>query len=100
MTGNENKSRVTSGPVRPVPSQATEKILERASGDGAADHSPPAECRIDPTSWKISIQRSTCSPSLRGPEIGGTASCTVIDVRDNIVGFGDADRIYQLFEEY
>ena len=37
---------------------------------------------------------------LRGPEIGGTETCTIIDVRDNILGFGDADRVYTLFEEY
>lgn len=37
---------------------------------------------------------------LRGPAIGGTASCKLIDVRDNIIGFGDQDRVYRYFEEY
>lgn len=37
---------------------------------------------------------------LRGPAIGGTESCTIVDVRDNIVGFGDADSVYELFDEY
>ena len=37
---------------------------------------------------------------LRGPAIGGTPSCKVIDVRDNIIGYGDADRVYDYFEEY
>jgi DNA repair protein RadD len=37
---------------------------------------------------------------LRGPAIGGTASCKIIDVRDNIVGFPDADGMYEYFAEY
>ncbi|MCH7539276.1 MAG: DEAD/DEAH box helicase [Proteobacteria bacterium] len=37
---------------------------------------------------------------LRGPAIGGTASCKLIDVRDNIIGFGDQDRLYRYFEDY
>lgn len=37
---------------------------------------------------------------LRGPAIGGTASCKLIDVRDNIIGFGDQDRVYRYFEDY
>ncbi|MDB4414035.1 DEAD/DEAH box helicase [Akkermansiaceae bacterium] len=37
---------------------------------------------------------------LRGPAIGGTPSCRVIDVRDNIQGYGDADRVYEYFDEY
>lgn len=57
----------------------------------------------------VFIARPTLSPvlysqmigrGLRGPAIGGTASCTLIDVRDNIVGFGDAGRVYRLFERY
>jgi DNA repair protein RadD len=37
---------------------------------------------------------------LRGPAIGGTASCRVVDVRDNIRGFGDQDRVYTWFEDH
>jgi DNA repair protein RadD len=37
---------------------------------------------------------------LRGPMIGGTAKCKIIDVIDNISGFSDADRVYHYFEEY
>lgn len=37
---------------------------------------------------------------LRGPAIGGTPTCRVIDVRDNIRGYGDADRVYEYFDEY
>ena len=37
---------------------------------------------------------------LRGPAIGGTARCTVIDVRDNIADFGDLEVLYERFDEY
>lgn len=37
---------------------------------------------------------------LRGPAIGGTANCKVINVIDNIVGLPSDDSIYDYFEEY
>jgi DNA repair protein RadD len=37
---------------------------------------------------------------LRGPAIGGTEFCKVIDVRDNIIGFSDQDHVYTYFDEY
>jgi superfamily II DNA or RNA helicase len=37
---------------------------------------------------------------LRGPAIGGTEQCEIIDVRDNITGFGDQERVYEHFDEY
>ncbi len=37
---------------------------------------------------------------LRGPAIGGTPSCRIVDVRDNISGFGDQERVYHWFEGY
>jgi len=37
---------------------------------------------------------------LRGPAIGGTEACKLIDVRDNITGFGDQDRVYEFFADY
>ena len=55
------------------------------------------------------ISRPTTSPvlysqmigrGLRGPAVGGTVSCRIIDVRDNIIGYGNQDRIYDLFEGY
>ena len=57
----------------------------------------------------VFISRPTMSPvlysqmigrGLRGPRIGGTETCTIIDVRDNISAFGDAGRIYEMFDEY
>lgn len=37
---------------------------------------------------------------LRGPKIGGTERCKIIDVRDNIVDFGNQENVYDYFEEY
>jgi DNA repair protein RadD len=37
---------------------------------------------------------------LRGPAIGGTESCKVIDVVDNIAGFSNQNRVYDYFEDY
>lgn len=62
-----------------------------------------------PNTDVVLIARPTASPvlysqmigrGLRGPAIGGTEACKLIDVRDNIVGFGDQDRVYSLFEDY
>jgi DNA repair protein RadD len=62
-----------------------------------------------PSTDAVLIARPTASPvlysqmigrGLRGPAIGGTAKCKLIDVRDNIVGFGNQERVYDLFEEY
>ena len=62
-----------------------------------------------PNTDVVFITRPTQSPvlysqmigrGLRGPDIGGTEFCRLIDVQDNIIGFGDADRVYNLFEDY
>jgi DNA repair protein RadD len=37
---------------------------------------------------------------LRGPAIGGTEKCRVIDVIDNIQDFSDVNRVYHYFEGY
>ncbi|MDP3025915.1 MAG: DEAD/DEAH box helicase [candidate division Zixibacteria bacterium] len=37
---------------------------------------------------------------IRGPAIGGTDKCKIIDVRDNIIGFPDQDLLYEYFEDY
>jgi DNA repair protein RadD len=37
---------------------------------------------------------------LRGPAIGGTEKCRIVDVVDNIQGFSDEDRVYNYFEGY
>lgn len=37
---------------------------------------------------------------LRGPAVGGTESCLIIDVKDNIEGYSDLAATYSYFEEY
>jgi len=37
---------------------------------------------------------------LRGPAIGGTPMCKIIDVKDNIQGFSDQESMYAYFEDY
>lgn len=37
---------------------------------------------------------------LRGPEIGGTERCIIVNVKDNLVGLPDPDEIYDYFSEY
>jgi DNA repair protein RadD len=37
---------------------------------------------------------------LRGPAIGGTPTCKLIDVRDNITGFSNDDAVYTYFDGY
>lgn len=37
---------------------------------------------------------------LRGPAIGGTNTCKLIDVIDNIEKYGSIDRVYDYFEQY
>ena len=62
-----------------------------------------------PKTNTVMITRPTISPvlysqmigrGLRGKLIGGTEFCKIIDVRDNIGEFGDADNVYRIFEEY
>ncbi len=37
---------------------------------------------------------------LRGPAIGGSKSCKIIDVRDNIQGYSNDESIFDYFQEY
>ena len=37
---------------------------------------------------------------LRGPAIGGSENCKIIDVKDNIQGYSDQDSVYDYFQEY
>ena len=37
---------------------------------------------------------------LRGPAIGGTEECKIVDLIDNITGFGNEDKVYEYFDEY
>jgi DNA repair protein RadD len=37
---------------------------------------------------------------LRGPSSGGNAECSVVDVRDNFIAFGEVDEVYKAFAPY
>lgn len=37
---------------------------------------------------------------LRGPAVGGTERCKIVDVKDNIAGFSDQNSVYAYFEDY
>jgi len=37
---------------------------------------------------------------LRGPRVGGTESCTIVNVIDNFVGMPSNDEIFEYFDEY
>jgi hypothetical protein len=37
---------------------------------------------------------------LRGPRVGGNAECNVLDVVDNIAGFGTESEVYNYFADY
>jgi DNA repair protein RadD len=52
-----------------------------------------------PTS-SIVLYSQMIGRGLRGPQIGGTERCKVIDVRDNINGFSDENAVYSYFDEY
>lgn len=56
-------------------------------------------CIARPTNSAV-LYSQMLGRGLRGPEIGGNQSCKIIDVRDNIVGFGDADQIYRYFRDF
>jgi superfamily II DNA or RNA helicase len=62
-----------------------------------------------PNTDVVFISRPTLSPvlygqmigrGLRGPAVGGTEKCSIIDVRDNLVGFGDDEQVYSKFDEF
>jgi len=37
---------------------------------------------------------------LRGPLMGGTEHCDLIDIKDNYENFGDVDKVYEYFSDY
>ena len=50
--------------------------------------------------FSIVLYSQIIGRGLRGPAIGGTEYCTIIDVKDNISGFSDHDFVYEYFDEY
>ncbi len=52
-----------------------------------------------PTS-SIVLYSQMIGRGLRGPAIGGTETCKIIDVIDNIQGFSNENKVYSYFEGY
>jgi DNA repair protein RadD len=52
-----------------------------------------------PTS-SIVLYSQMIGRGLRGPAVGGTEVCELIDIRDNLEAFGDLDEVYAHFEDY
>ena len=52
-----------------------------------------------PTS-SIVLYSQMIGRGLRGSAVGGTAQCTIIDVKDNFDNFGDIDAVYQYFDNF
>lgn len=50
--------------------------------------------------FSIVLYSQIIGRGLRGPEIGGTEYCKVIDVKDNIKGYSNLDEVYEFFDEY
>ena len=50
--------------------------------------------------FSIVLYAQMIGRGLRGPEIGGSENCKIIDVKDNIRGFGNHDSVYTYFDEY
>jgi len=57
----------------------------------------------------VCIGRPTTSPVLysqmigrgmRGPKVGGTEQCVILEVTDNFIGLGTQDLLYKQFQEY
>lgn len=52
-----------------------------------------------PTS-SIVLYSQMIGRGLRGPAIGGTETCKIIDVIDNIQGFSNENKVYSYFDDY
>ena len=50
--------------------------------------------------FSIVLYSQIIGRGLRGPEIGGTEYCKIIDVKDNIQGYSNFDAVYEYFDEY
>jgi DNA repair protein RadD len=55
---------------------------------------------ISRPTFSIVLYAQMIGRGLRGPEIGGSENCKIIDVKDNIQGYSDQDSVYDYFQEY
>lgn len=52
-----------------------------------------------PTS-SIVLYSQMIGRGLRGPALGGSEVCKVLDIKDNFINFGEIDKIYAFFDDY
>ena len=79
--GERTPSKV---PLRPLP-----RLVQLWGFDDRFDAPSTDEVFIARPTNSVVLYSQMVGRGLRGPAIGGTASCRVVDVRDNILGFGD-----------
>lgn len=52
-----------------------------------------------PTS-SIVLYSQMIGRGLRGPAIGGSKNCKILDIRDNFINYGEIDKVYCFFDDY
>ena len=55
---------------------------------------------ISRPTFSIVLYAQMIGRGLRGPAIGGSESCKIIDVKDNILGYSNEDSVFSYFQEY
>jgi len=55
---------------------------------------------ISRPTFSIVLYAQMIGRGLRGPAIGGSESCKIIDVKDNIQGYSNEDSVFTYFQEY
>ena len=55
---------------------------------------------ISRPTFSIVLYAQMIGRGLRGPAIGGSKTCKIIDVKDNIQGYSNEDSVYDYFQEY
>ena len=55
---------------------------------------------ISRPTFSIVLYAQMIGRGLRGPAIGGSETCKIIDVKDNIQGYSNEDSVYTYFQEY
>ncbi|HJO77431.1 MAG TPA: DEAD/DEAH box helicase [Pelagibacteraceae bacterium] len=55
---------------------------------------------ISRPTFSIVLYAQMIGRGLRGPAIGGSKTCKIIDVKDNMQGYSNEDLVYDYFQEY
>jgi len=52
-----------------------------------------------PTS-SIILYSQMIGRGLRGPAVGGSKECKIIDIKDNFINYGEVEKVYEFFDDY